>query len=318
MTDLPDTLPDAMRALRTQFEAITEPHRPALWEYCRRLTGSAWDAEDLVQETLLKAFGALPRIWQPMNVRAYLFRIASNCWIDQVRHERRTTLDDLDEHEHLPATETAERGLEVSEAMERLVRLLPPRQRVVVLLCETLGFRASEVAAMLGTSEGAVKSLLHRARATLAADSRAESADAPMRDTEMLHPIVHRYVAAFNARDPDAIAALLDEEATTTIVGSADEFGRAVTRSASLAEWAAEPEEQWAEPGTLDGRPAIFILHRTEGGGRALGSMIRLEGDATAIHRQWTYYYTPELLRYAAARLGVPAHTHGYQYPAPA
>lgn len=314
MTDHLDGLTEPMRAMRSRFESIAEPHRPDLWAYCRHLTGSAWDAEDLVQETMLKAFAALPQVWQPLNARGYLFRIASNCWIDQLRRERGAVLDDLTDHEQLPSPDSPERALEISEAMERLVRLLPPRQRVILLLCETLGFRAREVAAMLGTTEAAVKSVLHRARATLAEPPAAGDDHLTVRESAVVHPVVRRYVDAFNNRDADAIAALLDEEATTSIVGSAEEVGRLVTRSASLAEWAADPSEQWAEPGTLDGVPALFVFYRTARHPRALACLIRLETAATSICRQWIYYYTPELIEYAASALGVPALTHGYQY----
>jgi len=316
-----------MRTARRLFDEAVAPYREALWRFCLRLTGSAWDAEDLVQETLLKAFGSLSGLWQPVNARAYLFRIASNAWVDHVRRERRAAWEELDAHPGLAEPGLPDERLEVPAAMERLVTLLPPRQRVVVLLCDTLDFRAGEVAAMLGSSEGAVRSLLQRARATLAAarttpDAAADAAvvavDRPpvARDAEV-PPLVARYVDAFNRRDPDAIAALLHEEAVTTIVGVAEEYGRETTRLASLSEWAADPNEQWVEPVRFDGREALFVFYRTATAPKALAWIITLDTVGSAIRAQREYFFTPELIRHAAAALGVPAVSHGHWYVAP-
>ena len=88
MSDL-QSLAASVRAAQDAFVSAIEPHRDAFWRYCYRLTGSVWDAEDLVQESLARAFGRLSMVWQPPQLRAYLFRIASNTWIDSRRHARR-------------------------------------------------------------------------------------------------------------------------------------------------------------------------------------------------------------------------------------
>lgn len=319
-----DDLANPVRAARRQFEEVVEPYREALWRFCLRLSGSPWDAEDLAQETMLRAFASLSGLWQPINARAYLFRIASNAWVDQVRRERRARWEDLDAHPGLADPGEVDDRLEVPAAMERLVTHLPPRQRIVLLLCDTLDFRASEVAAMLGVSEGAVKSLLQRARASLAS-ARLESDGGPDHETTMrampvpdVQPLVARYVEAFNRRDADAIAALLHAEAVTTIVGVASEYGRATTRQGSLAEWAADPNEQWVEPMHFAGREALFVFYRTAQAARALAWIIALQDDGTAIQAQHEYYFTPELIRHAADALGVPSITHGHWYVTPA
>ena len=83
--DLQEFAP-SVREVHDRFVEATERHRPALWDYCLRLTGSPWDAEDLVQETMLRAFARLSHVWQPLrDGRAYLFRIASNTWIASLR-----------------------------------------------------------------------------------------------------------------------------------------------------------------------------------------------------------------------------------------
>jgi RNA polymerase sigma factor (sigma-70 family) len=311
-----EQLSEPLRAMRLQFETVLEPYRPVLWAYCHQLTGSAWDAEDLVQQTMMKAFANLPNLWQPVNPRAYLFRIASNAWIDHVRREGGMEFQEYSEHPDIREAEGMEAKVATRAAMSRLIELLPPRQRIVLLLCDTLDFRAGEVAAMLGTTEGAVKAALHRARCTLA---RAEEPAAPHRtgaiDTgALMHPVVDRYIDAFNARDADAIAALLDEDAVVSIVGSAEELGREAIRSSSLSEWAADPREQWARAGLLDGRPVIFVFYRTGEYEEALAWISTLDVQADRIHAQRIYYFCPELTRYAAEQLAMPAVTHGYQW----
>lgn len=304
-----------LRELRAAFEAEVEPHRRALWNYCLRLTGSAWDAEDLVQETMLRALARLAQLWQPVDPRAYLFRIATNTWIDQRRREVRAEFRELaDEAES--TEQISEARVEAQEALAHLVRVLTPLQRVVFLLCETLDFRAHEAASLLGTTEGAVKAALHRARRALAVAGTPPNAP-PTRLLEAgeASEIVQRYVEAFNARDPDAIAALLDESAVTTIVGSAEEIGREVSRKNSLAEWAAETTEQSAAPGLLEGREVIFVLAHGIGSEPRLYSLIELEAAAGAIHGHKIYFFSPELLEHAAAALGLEASTHGHQYP---
>ena len=88
ITESTEHLSESARQLRQQFDELVAGHREGLWRYCLKLTGNPWDAEDLVQDTLLKAFGRLSFYWQPLNIRAYLFRIASNAWIDSWRRLR--------------------------------------------------------------------------------------------------------------------------------------------------------------------------------------------------------------------------------------
>jgi hypothetical protein len=200
------------------------------------------------------------------------------------------------------------------QALARMVARLTPLQRVVFLLCETLDFRAREAAALLGTSTGATKTALHRARRALAKrESGALEAPRTELDAVVCDPLVRRFIAAFDARDPDAIAALLHDDATTTIVGNALELGRAASRQGSLAEWALEPERQWARAGRLEGRDVIFVLSEVAGS-PAVHSILELESSPETIHELRNYYYCPELLDHAAAGLDLEAITHGYRY----
>lgn len=313
MTDLDPGLPEAARELRTAFEKEVEPLRPALWRYCYRLTGSAWDAEDLVQETLQRALSRLAGLWQPTHVRGYLFRIASNAWIDRHRREARAEMVELAETLPAPADDPEVRA-GAHQAMARLVATLTPLQRVVFLLCETLDFTSREAASSIGTSEGAVKAALHRARLRLAAAREPEeNVPARLKTPTEVDRVVARYVAAFDARDPDAIASLLHEDAVVTIVGCAEERGRETICGGSLAEWARDEAPQRAVPGTLEGRDAIFVLTDTSGG-PALYTVIELE-RGQEIQGLRDHYFCPEFLEHVAASLGLPVVTHGHQYP---
>lgn len=325
-----------IREMRNHFTALMDAHRPALWRYCLRLTGSPWDAEDLVQDTLLKAFGQIAKFYQPIDARGYLFRIASNAWIDTLRRARRAP--EVLDAEHamdlaalVPAPESPVDASEVHAAMEALLHLLPPRQRVVLLLADAFDFSGREIAEMLETTEGAVKAALHRARGTLAA-SRAREREANAADGAGAAPprpaseiaaddtpspaLVARYLDAFNRRDPDAVAALLDERCVIDIVGEAEERGRAMSRQSSLAEWAADPAPQTAERAWLFGREVVLVFTSTAEAPRVLSWLITLRGTSDRILGQRQYYFCPELIAHAARALGVPYVVHGYRYVA--
>jgi RNA polymerase sigma-70 factor (ECF subfamily) len=212
---------------------------------------------------------------------------------------------------------------ETGAAIEALVALLPPLQRVVLLLGDVFDFRGPEIAEMLGTSPGAVKAALHRARTNLRAHAADEQLEArtgvpPARRSEPLPVVVERYLDAFNRRDPDAIAALLDPAAVTEVVGDAEERGRDISRRYSLAEWAKEAGAQEAEYGYLYGRPVVFVYAKLSMRERALSWVIALDIAQDRILKQRLYYFCPDFLQHAAAELGVPADTHGYQYIPPA
>jgi RNA polymerase sigma-70 factor (ECF subfamily) len=134
-TDVPailgDELQDEARRLRARFEAAIEPHRESLWRYCRRLTGSIWAAEDLAQDTIARALGRLAHFGQVLNPWAYLFRIATNAWLDQ---QKRTAPESLDARDDLAAPAASNNAGEISDAMTELVTAMSPRQRVVWLL----------------------------------------------------------------------------------------------------------------------------------------------------------------------------------------
>jgi len=240
--------------------------------------------------------------------------VATNAWIDRRRREVRSELH----HCEAPVVDHAVNSGEVRaaahEAIEHVVHSLSPLQRVVFLLCDTFDFPAKDVATLLRTTEGAVKAALHRARTSLASDGDGIRSRAHLVQSSDLDETVRRYIAAFDARDADAIAALLHEDAVAVVVGSAIEVGRDMIRANSLAEWASEPEPQRACAGVLDGREVLFVFAAQESGREALHTIIELDIAGDVVMEQRNYYFSPDLLEYAAGALGIPAANHGYQY----
>lgn len=168
------------------FAHAVHPYLKELQGYCRSLTNSKWDGEDLAQETLLKAY----KSWTGKNKRitkAYLYRIASNAWIDRYRkraldEDIRADLSDFPEEESKAA---------LFEAMEVLLQELTPKQRASVLLVEGLGYTPFEAAQWLDSSEGSIKAALHRARKNL---KKVHPHDFEMEDDEVM-PYVHAFRA---------------------------------------------------------------------------------------------------------------------------
>ena len=131
--ELPDALRDDMRAAWHRYLDLVAPARPALHAYCRRLTRNVWDAEDLVQDALLRAFGSLGLHHEPVrNPRGYLLRIATNAWIDTLR-KRKSESEALAQQER-PESDSPETAAQVRDAGARLLQRLAPRERAAVVL----------------------------------------------------------------------------------------------------------------------------------------------------------------------------------------
>jgi RNA polymerase sigma factor (sigma-70 family) len=306
---------EPLRRLRDAFSQAIAAHRPALWRYCLGLTGNPWDAEDLVQETLARALGRLGGVWQQAPAKAYLFRIASNLWIDRHRQRQRQPESMELEAEAGAGSETP--PVDIEEAMLLLVVRLPARQRVVLLLHDVFGFTGAETAGLIGSTEGAVKAALHRARATLRSTAAQEE---PITPAAPLNPAtdatVQAFIQAFNRRDAIALAALLAPGAEHQIMHVADELGRDAIRGGSLTETMADSRPLHAKAVTLWGQPAVAVVVPSAGG-MALCDLLRLDVSEGQIMRMKTYYFCPELLAFAARNAGFAALSHGYVYRGP-
>ena len=191
--------------------AASDCLRAELTAHCRRMLGSTHDAEDAVQETLVRAWRASVRFEGRSSVRTWLYRIATNvCLTALGRAGRRPVPTDevfqpTDPSEEPDPCERALAAEHLRLAIMTAVHALPPRQRAVLVLRDVLSWRASEVAELLGTTEAGVNSALQRAHAaigTVDLENVSEAIDPPGRD------LVARYVAAFAADDVDALIGL--------------------------------------------------------------------------------------------------------------
>ncbi|HET7579268.1 MAG TPA: sigma factor-like helix-turn-helix DNA-binding protein [Bacillales bacterium] len=204
---------------------------------------------------------------------------------------------------------------EARENIELLVRHLSPRQTVVFLLSEVFDFRAREVAEMAGITEGAVKALLHRARKKLVEKTKEgahQNEEAPVYGKGET-AVVEAYVEAFNRRDPDAIAKLMDDSVVCDIVHIAEEYGKEVIRSNSLEDWSKDPMSMNAAMKILWNQP-VFVVMGEKDNQKMLYGLIQLEIEDGKIVKKKDYYFCQELLSAAAEVLKVPVHLNGYHY----
>jgi RNA polymerase sigma-70 factor, ECF subfamily len=221
-----------------------EHYRVELTGYCYRMLGSVFEAEDAVQDTLVRAWRGLDRFEGRSALRSWLYHIATNVCFDQLNHRRRrarpvdlgpaATADSplaapLNESawiEPAPDARVLPAGGDPAEqavardtirlAFVAALQHLPPRQRAVLILREVLAWKAGEVAELLGTSAASVNSALQRARTTLG-ERGITDADpvTPLDDAQ--RALVRRYVDAFERFDLDALVALLHEDATQSM-----------------------------------------------------------------------------------------------------
>ena len=227
--------------------AQLEQHRPALTGHCYRMLGSVVDAEDAVQEAMLRAWKSLDRFKEQSSLKTWLYKIATNVCLDTLagtnrrrlrplelsdapgvvkedmslpKREREQWVEPIPDAMALPAEGTcdpAERAIlreSIRLAFVAALQYLPPRQRAVLLLTQVLNWSAAEAAEALDMSVAAVNSALQRARATL--DTRNPSV-MPRALTEEQTQLVARYVEAFEAYDVSALTKLLHEEATLSM-----------------------------------------------------------------------------------------------------
>jgi RNA polymerase sigma-70 factor, ECF subfamily len=224
------------------IEDRLEQYRVELTAYCYRMLGST-EAEDAVQETFIRAWRAYDSFEGRSALRSWLYRIATNVCLDMLEGRKRrarpmdlgparepealhlNTLPEVTWIEPMPDGRVVPEGdpAEVTEARETIrlafvaaLQHLPPRQRAVLILCEVLRWKASEVAELLETSVASVNSALQRARATLEANNLTATETVPSVD-EADADLLARYVEAFERYDMDALTSLIHEDATQSM-----------------------------------------------------------------------------------------------------
>ncbi|MCA8916421.1 MAG: sigma-70 family RNA polymerase sigma factor [Planctomycetes bacterium] len=300
-----------VRKARREFLNSIEPLRPELYRYCRSLTRNVWDAEDLVQDVLLKAFAKLADVhWQVDNPRAYLFRVATNHWIDVTRKAREDAMPENFDAEG--AGPPPDEKPQVREAITRLASALPPAERAAVLLKDVFDFSLEDAAGYMKTTVGAVKSALHRGRAKLKETKELPQATIPARvETALLD----RWCDAFNARDLTALAALMLEDATAEVVGMVQEYGRDQIRDGSLYHTVFDEDgEPKAERREFRGEPIVVLWYSVDGK-RVVRDVLRFISDRGGMAELRYYYFCPETLAEVVNELGLPLVDNGYRYP---
>ncbi|WP_320780389.1 sigma-70 family RNA polymerase sigma factor [Streptomyces sp. CRN 30] len=254
-----------------ELDSALEKHRVELTGYCYRMLGSSFEAEDAVQDTLVRAWRSYDKFEGRSSLRSWLYRIATNVCLDMLTAGNKrarpvdlsestplaqaalaprpdnTWLEPMPDARMLPTTDDPAEAAVAKESVRlafmAALQNLPPKQRAVLILREVLAWRASEVAELLGTSVASVNSALQRARATLAerADQGAAGAVSDPLDEEQ-QKLLDRYVAAFEGYDMTALTALLHEDAVMTmppfdlwLAGPSDITGFMTTIGASCA-----------------------------------------------------------------------------------
>lgn len=289
-----------------------EPERPRLFRYCRKLTGNVWDAEDLVQDTMLKGFGLLAHHdndvlqWGP-----YLARIASNLWIDQKRKSQPVSLDDIAE----PTTPaTAETASAVREGGRALMTHLSPQERCAIIMKEVFEYTIKEIASLLETTEGAIKAALHRGR---------EKLRAPLPSTRSgpSEALVFRFVEAFNAGDMEAIKAVMLETVTAEVFALGTGHGlKEIGRKdrwigACLYGHSPDPSRhQRAACASYLGEPLVLLFRHFGDSDEKLEEIWRFKEEQGHIAHIWDYCACPETLTEVATDLGIPHTTRPYSY----
>ena len=282
---------------RSEFLALVATVRPELHRYCARMTGSVADGEDVVQDTLARAYYELSELKEVPPLRPWLFRIAHNRAIDYLRRYERRMSEPLDALELAaedgPDPEAAlARDQAVRTALSRFLEL-PPAQRSCVILKDVLDHSLEEIAALLELSTLAVKAALHRGRARLREFGKGSN---PATAPRPVSPALARYAALFNARDWDGVRVMLVDDVRLDLVSRWQRAGRRevagyFTNYDRVHDWHLIPA--W-----LDGREIIAVERDPQPG---YFMAVTLIGNRVATIRD--FRYVPYVARDAAIEL---------------
>ncbi|WP_433178820.1 sigma-70 family RNA polymerase sigma factor [Actinoallomurus sp. CA-150999] len=320
-----------------EFSRRAEPFRRELLAHCYRMLGSAHEAEDLVQETYLRAWRSYGTFEGRASLRVWLYRIATNACLTALAQRGRRALpsglggpgDDPDAPldpadsevawlQPIPDTLVSPESQDpavITAARENLrlaliasLQYLPPRQRAVLILREVLAFPATEVAVMLDTTTAAVKSALQRARARLeeVAPERGQLSEPTEPNVQAL---LEQYIAGFEHADTTALERALRTDAAIEMVGTRTWFAGRVTCLRYLAYVIGSPGDWRMIPTRANGQPAVAAYHRDgDGIHRAFGLAVLTVTDG-GIGRVVVFGGGPDLI----AEFGLPPVDPGAQ-----
>ena len=261
MNESDAVLPELQEA-RTRFLQLVAELRPELHRYCARMTGSIADGEDVVQDTLARAYYELSALKELPEMRSWLFRIAHNRALDSLKRYDRRMGEPLEAIEDSAIDAEADAAIAreqaVQAAMSRFLELAPA-QRSCVILKDVLDHSLEEIAELLGLTLPAVKAALHRGRTRLrelAQMSTTTTRTQPHSETLL------NYAALFNARDWDGVRAMLLEDVKLDVVSmirrvGRDQVGTYFTNYSRMRDWRLVPA--W-----LDGREVLAAFRGQE------------------------------------------------------
>lgn len=302
MTIQPRFEPTGLFDIRYAAFLETVAHlRQRLHRYCSRMTGSALDGEDVMQETLFEIYRKIEMIDDPGALRSWLFRTAHNRCIDFLRNQqtRRRAEANFAVDEIVLPVEPVGQGAD--RAIERLVIHLPPKERACILLKDVFDHSLEEIADLVGSTAGGVKAALSRGRAKLAAlPEQPAVRQEPSPDPE-LSKLLNRYIELFNRRDWDGVRALTSADAQLRV---SDCFRGHLSESIYFVEYERGKANWQMTIGAVDDEIVLLVLHRDEAGWKP-AYPVRIEATNGIINRISDYYACPWLLR--AARTVVVA-----------
>jgi RNA polymerase sigma-70 factor, ECF subfamily len=340
LTENQVVLNSARTGSQADFARLAEPHRRELQVHCYRMLGSLQDAEDLVQETLVRAWQKLDTFEGRASFRAWLYKIATNACLDALDRRPKRTLPPLSHPPSDPAAPPAPPVLEpiwlepipdellddasntpearydaresITLAFLTALQVLPPRQRAVLILCDVLDWHAEEAGEALGLTVSSVNSALHRARVSLAKHYRGhdmESIRAEPSD-DKTRALLEQYVRAWQEADIDGLIALLKEEAKFPMPPSPTWYqGKAAIRKFVMDKILAGDARGRFRllPTRANGQPAVAWYRRDEttGAYQAFGvQVLTYDGDLLS---DITTFPNPGLFRFFGLPLQVKA-----------
>ena len=289
----------AQHESRRRFLELVAEIRPELHRYAARMVGSITDGEDVVQDTLARAYYALPEMETMPPLRPWLFRIAHHRALDHLKRydvRMREPLETV-EHETADATTDPDDALAREQATRAAVSRfvdLPPAQRSTVILKDVLGHSLEEIGALLDLTLPAVKAALHRGRARLR-ELRPVPSTPPVAS-----PLMVRYADLFNARDWDGVRALLAEDVRLDLVSRLQRAGKRnvgnyFSNYDRLGDWHLVPA--W-----LDGREVIAVYRHAHA--ERASYFIELDAAGGSVIAIRDFRYVPYIAREAEIRRG--------------
>jgi RNA polymerase sigma-70 factor, ECF subfamily len=280
-----------------EFELLLVELRPKLHRYCARMAGSVVDGEDVLQEALVKAVKARPGAGEIAQPERWLFRIAHNAALDYLRRRARADARQSDEDPELMADPNDERpDPEILATSMHTFMRLPRVQRSSVILMDVLGYSLAEIGEIMESSVPAVKSALHRGRTRLHELAQEPDDVAPPQLSPTERTLLASYIERFNARDYDAVRAMLADEVRLDLVNKLQLTGRAQVENYFTNYAKATPRH--FELGFVDGRPAALAYEAVAPD--EVSYFIVLDWDGSNVVRIRDFLYAPYALDGAA------------------